>query len=100
MLINHSEMNIAIILSNRTWILDDYGSCTWTKEATSDNATSLTNLELFDDGKDEQIVESNRSTPFNINDWLVVVDNEYDKSSKTDNMTDDGSSIVVLSMSD
>ena len=74
----------------------------WTKtnETTSDVATSLTNLEKSDDAKDEQLTESNRSSPFNINDWLVVVDSEYDKSSKTDNITDDGSSIVVLSMSD
>ena len=74
----------------------------WTKtnEATSDIATSLTNLEKSDDAKDELFLESNRSSPFNINDWLVVVDSEYDKSSKADNLTDDGSSIVVLSMSD
>ena len=89
-----------IILSNRTWILDDYGSFVWTKTNESDVATSLTNLEKSDDATDEQLAESNRSSPFNINDWLVVVDNEYDKSSKADNITDDGSSIVVLSMSD
>ena len=72
----------------------------WTKTNESDVATSLTNLEKSDDAKDEQLTESNQSSPFNINDWLVVVDSEYDKSSKTDNITDDGSSIVVLSMSD
>jgi len=88
--------------SERSWVLDDYGSFIWrkTKEATSDNAIYLTNSQTSDDAKDAKSTQSNSASPFNINDWLVVVDNEYDESPKTDNFTDDGSSIVVLSIND
>ena len=83
-------------------MLDDYGSFLWThsKESTSDNLVSSTNSENYIDAKDEEVSPSDRSTPFNINDWLVVVDDEYEDSQKNDNSADDGSSIVVLSMYD
>ena len=41
------------------------------------------------------LAPSDRSSPFNLNDWLIVSDSHTE-----DNSTDDGSSIVVLSIHD
>ena len=54
---------------------------------TSPNTTG--NIEL----SQEPSASLDRSSPLNLNDWLVVPNGQTD-----DNSTDDGSSIVVLSI--
>jgi len=83
--------------SNKTkgnWFLDDFGSFSWTapKETPSSMETSPNttgNIRLSQGPS----LSLDRSSPLNLNDWLIVPNGQTD-----DNSTDDGSSIVVLSI--
>ena len=83
-------------------MIDDYGSFIWANPQDANHGTQMTldNSEVTSDTKDDQLPLFNRSSPFNMNDWLVVASEEHEDVVNQNLITDDGSSIVVLSIHD
>jgi len=80
--------------AEKNWFLDDYGSFSWTAPKRSCPTIELSGNNSETTHRSQGPLASfDRSSPLNLNDWLIVPNSQTD-----DNSTDDGSSIVVLSI--
>ena len=82
------------LIFSRNWFQDDYGSFSWTapkqSPSSSEACEKASENIYFSQGP---LSSFDRSSPLNLNEWLIVPNGQTDDSS-----TDDGSSIVVLSI--